>query len=136
MTAVSAYAILWRMEKWATETTSDFDAWFVNQNETVQVEVLASVRVLEQVGPFLGRPLVDTLNGSKHANMKELRVKVDEQVIRIAFAFDPDQMALLLTAGAKQGKNEKRFYTTLIRKADALFDAHLKARQAKRRKDK
>ena len=29
--------------------------------------------MLEQFGPQLGRPRVDTLNGSRHANMKELR---------------------------------------------------------------
>lgn len=120
------------METWQIATTDDFDAWFTEQSEAVQVEVRASVRVLEQVGPFLGRPLVDTLNGSKHANMKELRVKADGQVIRIAFAFDPDQMALLLTAGAKQGKNQDRFYKALIRLADRLYSEHLAQRQKKK----
>ncbi|MFA7322605.1 MAG: type II toxin-antitoxin system RelE/ParE family toxin [Dokdonella sp.] len=121
------------MDKWRVATTAEFDDWFSGRSEFIQVEVTAAVRVLEQVGPRLGRPLVDTLTGSKYANMKELRVKAQGQVIRIAFAFDPDQMALLLTAGAKQGKNQKRFYEALIRKADGLYAGHLAARQKKGR---
>lgn len=35
--------------------------------------LLAASRVLESEGPTLGRPLVDTVVGSRHANMKELR---------------------------------------------------------------
>lgn len=124
------------MKKWATHTTADFDDWFADLREAVQIEVLANVRVLEQIGPLLGRPLVDTLTGSKHANMKELRVKARGQIIRIAFAFDPDKKAVLLTAGAKQGKNEQRFYKALIRQADALYDAHLKARKTGEKKGK
>lgn len=121
------------MDKWRVATTDDFDDWFIEQAEFIKVEVTAAVRVLEQIGPRLGRPLVDTLAGSKYANMKELRVKAQGQVIRIAFAFDPDQMALLLTAGAKQGRSQKRFYEALIRKADRLFAEHLAARQKKGR---
>jgi Phage derived protein Gp49-like (DUF891) len=35
--------------------------------------VEAAVDVLSEYGPTLGRPLVDTLTGSKIANLKELR---------------------------------------------------------------
>lgn len=37
------------------------------------MEILALTRFLQQFDPHLGRPGVDTLNGSRHANMKELR---------------------------------------------------------------
>jgi hypothetical protein len=110
---------------WNALTTSGFDEWFSKLADEVQVEVTAAVNVLKLVGPTLGRPLVDTLSGSKHANMKELRVRKHGQIIRIAFAFDPSQSAILLTAGAKQGVSQKRFYKQLIARADALFDAHL-----------
>lgn len=39
----------------------------------------------------LARPWADTLNGSKHANMKELRFDADNGVWRVAFAFDPSE---------------------------------------------
>lgn len=118
---------------WEAATTAEFDKRFQELSSPARIEVAAAVEVLRVVGPSLGRPLVDTLKGSKHANMKELRVKVRGQVLRIAFAFDPQQRALLLTAGAKQGKNEQRFYRDLIRRADALYDEHLKRLKRKRK---
>ncbi|WP_421361841.1 type II toxin-antitoxin system RelE/ParE family toxin [Agrobacterium rosae] len=81
---------------------------------------------LEEEGPFLGRPEVDTLNASKHANMKEIRVKHGRQVWRFVFAFDPRQNAIILCGADKQGINEARFYRQLIAKADERFDSWLK----------
>lgn len=77
--------------------------------------------------PMLGRPNVDTLNDSKHANMKELRFKAADGTWRVAFAFDPGREAILLIAGDKSGGSERRFYKQLIAKADARFDVHLAA---------
>ena len=68
---------------------------------------------------------VDTLNGSRHANMKELRFGAADGEWRVAFAFDPKRKAILLVAGDKSGVGEKRFYRQLIAKADNRFDAHL-----------
>jgi hypothetical protein len=68
---------------------------------------------------------VDTLNGSRHANMKELRFSAADGEWRVAFAFDTRRTAVLLVAGDKSGGGEKRFYRELIRKADERFDAHL-----------
>lgn len=76
-------------------------------------------------GPQLGRPRADTLRGSRHANMKELRFSAAGGEWRLAFAFDPKRKAILLVAGDKSGGSEKRFYRELIRKADERFDAHL-----------
>ena len=87
--------------------------------------MLAHARLLEEFGPQLGRPRVDTLNGSKHANMKELRFNADDGVWRVAFAFDPKRKAILLVCGDKSGGSEKRFYKRLIKKADDRFDDHL-----------
>jgi hypothetical protein len=82
-------------------------------------------RLLQQFGPQLGRPRVDTLHGSDHANMKELRFSAADGEWRVAFAFDTKRNAILLVAGDKSGGSEKRFYRELIRKADDRFDAHL-----------
>ena len=81
--------------------------------------------LLEREGPSLGRPHADTLTGSKHANMKEQRVSAGDGVWRIAFAFDPDRQAILLVGGDKSDGSEKRFYKSLIAKADRRFGAHL-----------
>ena len=82
-------------------------------------------RLLQQFGPQLGRPQADTLNGSRHANMKEMRLSAAGGGWRVAFAFDPVRRAMLLVTGDKSGGSERRFYLALIRKADGRFDWHL-----------
>jgi hypothetical protein len=54
---------------------------------TLQDELLAHARLLQEFGPHLGRPTVDTLKGSKHANMKELRFDCEGGVWRVAGGF-------------------------------------------------
>ena len=99
----------------------------------MQDELLAQATLLETFGPALGRPRVDTLNGSRHANMKELRFQAADGVWRVAFAFDPRRKAILLVAGDKSGVSERRFYRGLIKKADDRFDLHLEQLKEKRR---
>jgi hypothetical protein len=119
--------------RWAVEIGEEFEAEFDVLPAQVRTEILALSLVLEQFGPQLGRPRVDTLSGSRHANMKELRFSAADGEWRVAFAFDPKRRAILLVAGDKSGGSEKRFYRELIRKADNRFDAHI-ARLKKERK--
>ena len=95
--------------------------------------MFALSRLLQQFGPELGRPRVDTLNGSRHANMKELRFSAAGGEWRVAFAFDPRRRAILLVAGDKSGGGEKRFYRELIRRADERFDSHLERLRQERK---
>jgi hypothetical protein len=111
--------------KWEVDLHDDFVPEFLSIHKEVQDELLAHIALLEQFGPQLGRPRADTLNGSRHPNMKELRFKAAEGVWRVAFAFDLNRGAILLVAGDKSGVSEKRFYRQLIKKADERFDAHL-----------
>lgn len=113
------------MSKWAVAYADEFSGEVAGYAREVQDKIAALALVLEQFGPHLGRPRVDTLKGSRHANMKELRFDVDDGVWRLAFAFDPKRRAILLAAGNKQGVGEGRFYRELIRVADARFDKHL-----------
>ena len=102
--------------------------------KVVQEELLALTLNLGERGPMLGRPEVDTLKGSDHANMKELRFGAEGGIWRVAFAFDPERKAILLVAGDKSGVAKRRFYREFIRKADGRFDRHLKALRAKNRR--
>ena len=111
---------------WIVEIADEFEPEFDALDTEVQTEVLALSRLLQRFGPQLGRPRVDTLNGSRYANMKELRFSVANGVWRLAFAFDPARKAVLLVAGDKSGSSTRRFYRTLIRKADDRFDRHLR----------
>ncbi|WP_366558581.1 type II toxin-antitoxin system RelE/ParE family toxin [Rhodopseudomonas sp.] len=57
---------------WRVEFHPAFLEEFVELSDAVQDELGAMVELLQLVGPQLKRPRSDTLNGSKHANMKEL----------------------------------------------------------------
>ena len=113
--------------KWIVEFHDKFEEEFDNFPHQVQDKLYALSEVLEQFGPTLGRPKVDTLYDSKHNNMKELRFDADNGVWRTAFAFDSNRKAILLVAGNKTGVNVKRFYKELIKKADKRFDDYLKS---------
>ncbi len=118
---------------WRVATSHQFDEWFAALAADGQAELIAKVELLKLLGPQLGRPHADTLNGSKHANMKELRASTADKVLRVAFAFDPERTGILLIAGDKSGVSKKRFYKQLIAQADAIFDAHLLKLATKRR---
>jgi hypothetical protein len=89
--------------------------------DDVQDELAALIGLLQQSGPHLKRPHCDTLNGSKHANMKELRFSAADGVWRVAFAFDSARQAVLLVGGDKSGVSSGKFYKALIRRADERF---------------
>ena len=120
---------------WTVQLHETFDAEWGELPIAVQDELLALMGLLKQFGPTLGRPRVDTLKGSRHANMKELRFDAADGVWRVAFAFDPRRRAILLVGGDKSGGSEKRFYRQLIRKADERFDAHIARVKSGRSKD-
>lgn len=107
---------------WDVEFTDEFEAWWDTLSVDEQQAIDAAVRVLEQREPGLGRPLVDSVAGSRHQNMKELRVGT----IRILFAFDPRRAAILLIGGDKRDRWQE-FYERMIPLADDLFDEHLAA---------
>ena len=110
---------------WEVIFYADFESEFDELSEPVQDECLAHLKLLEQFGPALGRPHVDTLKDSAHPNMKELRFNADNGVWRLVFAFDPKRQAILLVCADKSGGSQKRFYKDLIRKADKRFETHL-----------
>jgi hypothetical protein len=111
---------------WKVAFAEEFFAEYEALAKAVQDELLLGAKLLELYGPSLGRPHVDTLNGSEYANMKELRFRADDGVWRVAFAFDPKRNAILLVAGDKSGVSQARFYKRLIATADSRYKAHLK----------
>ncbi|MGH7118129.1 MAG: type II toxin-antitoxin system RelE/ParE family toxin [Acetobacteraceae bacterium] len=58
---------------WTVELAPEFEAELLALPPEVRIESLAQARAVEQFGPTSSRPRLDTLKGSKHANMKELR---------------------------------------------------------------
>ena len=113
------------MGDWTVEYEDAFEVEARAFPEDVQDKLASLALILEEFGPNLGRPQVDTLDGSKHARMKELRFSAGKGVWRVAFAFDTRRKAILLAGGNKRGAAERAFYRRLIKVADERFDRHL-----------
>ena len=111
--------------RWIVKFCDEFESEFSALNQLVQDELLAHAQVVREFGPALGRPRVDTVKGSRYANMKELRFDAANGVWRVAFIFDPAREAILLVAGDKLGANQRKFYETLIRRADNRYANYL-----------
>ena len=114
-------------KQWLVEFHDEFAVEVRQLPQAVREKLKATAILLSQNGPLLGRPYADTLNGSRHAKMKELRFDADGGAWRIAFAFDPERRAILLVGGNKAGAVQKRFYRDLISVADERFDQYLRA---------
>jgi hypothetical protein len=121
---------------WTVLFHDTFDAEFQSLDESLQDELLAHANLLGEFGPNLGRPTIDGLKGSRHANMKELRVGWENGVWRIAFAFDPKRQAILLVGGDKGSADQRRFYKRLIAVADERLDEHLASLAAIKEKER
>ncbi len=108
---------------WEVEFTDEFTEWWDQLSETEQESLRSDVKLLLDRGPQLGRPQVDSLKGSRHSNMKELRTQARGNPLRTFFAFDPRRTAILLIGGDKTG--DKRFYDRMIPVADKLYDIYI-----------
>ena len=109
---------------WAVEVGYVHE-WLLGLDSTTYELVIAALELLEERGPTLGRPLVDSIRGSRHSNMKELRPgSSGRSEVRVLFAFDPARRAILLVAGDKS-QDWQGWYQTNVPIADRRFDRHL-----------
>jgi hypothetical protein len=121
--------------RWSIKTTGDVREWLraLRQSDPVVYRsVNVAIDMLAEIGPGLGRPLVDTLQGSTIGNLKELRPRSGRDVaIRVLFVFDPWSQAVLLVAGNKAG-DWTRWYRTAIPIAETAYDGWLAAERKRR----
>ena len=111
---------------WEVEGTDEFDAWYQTLTERQVGALDGRIDMLQDGGPTLGRPVVGSIQRSRHHNMKELRCSKDG-ALRVLFIFDPVRRAVLLLGGNKaDGSAWNMWYLTAVPHADALYDAHLK----------
>jgi hypothetical protein len=105
---------------WDVEGTDAFADWYDTELDAAERErVEAAIGYLEERGPGLGRPWVDSLIGTR---LKELIPR--GRFLRILFRFDPRQTAILLIGGSKEGRWE-RWYEDMIPAGEALYEAYL-----------
>ena len=91
---------------WTVEVSDEFAQWYGELTDDEHESVNFSVDLLEELGPSLGRPHVDTVRDSRHANMKELRVQHQGKPYRILFAFDPRRSTYLILGRQQNRRRE------------------------------
>ncbi len=112
---------------WSVEFHPAFREWAEQLGQGDAEALLAAIRVLCDVGPGLGRPLVDTVVASRHKNMKELRPgSTGRTEVRVLFAFDRVRKAVLLVGGDKS-EDWKGWYVRNIPIADRRLEEHQEA---------
>lgn len=109
---------------WEIEYTDEFGNWWNRLSEKEQNDIVAVVNLLAEKGSNLPFPYSSGIVGSKHSQMRELRVQSSGKPLRIFYAFDPRRTAILLMGGDKTG--DERFYEKYIPIADKLYDIYLK----------
>ncbi|WP_244606288.1 type II toxin-antitoxin system RelE/ParE family toxin, partial [Mycobacterium attenuatum] len=76
------------MRKWEVDLTL-IEAWIDTLDDEEYDNVIAALEQLEEHGPVTRRPFVDTLEGSEHPNMKELRPRATKGGAHIRGALTP-----------------------------------------------
>jgi len=109
---------------WEVEFTDEFGRWWDSLTEAAQIDVNASVMLLQQFGPTLRFPHSSGIAGSRFSEMRELRIQHRGRPYRVLYAFDPRRVALLLIGGDKTGHD--RWYEEFVPIADRIFAQHLK----------
>jgi hypothetical protein len=99
--------------------------WLDEQDRKTVIQILTALKELERCGPALGRPLVDTVKGSRIKNLKELRPGSSGlSKMRILFVFDPRRQAVMLVGGDKRNRWVK-WYAQAIPEAERRYFAYL-----------
>lgn len=117
---------------WKVIQTEEFNNWFCDLRTNTQNKIVSQIKVIHELGPGLGRPLIDTIKGSKLKNLKELRLNVEGQVIRIFFIFDSDRRAILLIGASKNTSGDKHFYSKMILLSEKIYDNYLNVKAKNR----
>lgn len=106
---------------WEIEVTDAFAAWYDGLRDEDADAVTTAVEVLAERGPTLKRPLVGAMEGSRLRNLKELRAGS----LRVIFAFDARQAAILLLGADKAEEGWKAWYRRAVPEAERLYAVYL-----------
>ncbi|AQZ65497.1 unnamed protein product [[Actinomadura] parvosata subsp. kistnae] len=127
-------------DEWSIYVTDEVDAWISSLDPGSHRLVIDALDRLAENGPALGRPLVGKVNGSRIANLKELRPRsTGRSALRLLFVFDPRRDAIVLVAGDKiktSPRDPNRWYEEAVPHAERLYENYLKERAEGERQDR
>ena len=110
---------------WEVNVTEEYEQWYKSLDKDSMSELYYLTELLRLSGPELGRPYADVIHGSKKIkNLKELRGRTSETVLRVSFFFNQKRNAIILIGGDKKGVNEKKFYKDLIKQSEKLAEKY------------
>lgn len=110
---------------WKVNVTEEYEEWYKSLDKDSMSELYYLTELLRLNGPELSRPYADIIHGSKKIkNLKELRGRTSETVLRVSFFFDRERKAILLIGGDKKGVNEKKFYKDLIKRSEEIAEKY------------
>ncbi|MGH2893055.1 MAG: type II toxin-antitoxin system RelE/ParE family toxin [Solirubrobacteraceae bacterium] len=98
--------------------TAEVSEWLTTLTPDTVSRVAAGMDRVRSAGPTRGRPDVDRIKGSRHHNMKELRLGT----IRVLFIFDQSDPLMLLGGDKRGAWND--WYRQNVAKADRLYDQY------------
>ncbi|MCY3947912.1 MAG: type II toxin-antitoxin system RelE/ParE family toxin [Acidimicrobiaceae bacterium] len=108
---------------WEFVTTAEYRTWARSLSDGNRARLQRAEHRIIETGPRLGRPIADSVRGSRHSNMKELR---PTPTLRAFYALDPRQRVIMLCGGDKSaGQQGEKWYRKMIRRADRLYSSHL-----------
>ena len=109
---------------WEIEVTDEFARWYEGLSEREQDDIASVVDLLAVEGVSLSRPQSASIANARNTHMRELIVQSGGRPLRVFYAFDPRQTAILLVGGDKTGISDRLFYGRYIRIADNLYDEY------------
>lgn len=113
----------YNINMWKVNVTEEYEEWYKSLDKDSMSELYYLTELLRLNGPELSRPYADIIHGSKKIkNLKELRGRTSETVLRVSFFFDRERKAILLIGGDKKGVNEKKFYKDLIKRSEEIAE--------------
>jgi hypothetical protein len=107
---------------WEIEMIDQARDWLESLTDDEYDSMAGVIDLLEQDGPSLGRPAVDSISASRHHNMKELRSSGGN--LRALFCCDPRRTAIVLLGGDKTD-DWTGWYERNIPIADDLYDEYI-----------
>lgn len=111
----------YNINMWKVNVTEEYEEWYKSLDKDSMSELYYLTELLRLNGPELSRPYADIIHGSKRIkNLKELRGRTSETILRVSFFFDRERKAILLIGGDKKGVNEKKFYKDLIKRSEEI----------------
>lgn len=107
---------------WVIQYTAEFNQWWNTLTEQDQEVLRSKINRLAFYGRTLSAPHSKPLKGLRHP-LHELRGQNAGRPLRVFYAFDPLEVAIVLIGGDKT--EDRDFYPRYVPVALDLYDAHI-----------